>query len=196
MYIHICFRASKGKPLEADVAAGFSAWQQCGATIKSMSLILTSPIVPIWRAPPEPEQKISNLIPTRDLNPAPPTPSPADDFKLQVSKAIQMLAEVYQNHTHPEGHKAAEEDMPLTQRHKALIFELNHSGAYDSMRKSLKAPLIRIVKEELGASGDMSPAEMGPHYGKLYCRVMDLLHTHLARYGIISGSCRIINLIN
>ena len=171
-------RASKGKPIEADIPAGISAWQQCGSSL-CVTLILTSPIVPFWKAPTDPPQKIPDIIPTRELHPSPPPPSAADEFRQQIAQAVQMLAAAYQNQPLPEvvPEKA---DASLTQRHKSLIFDLNRSGAYESMRESLKAPLLRIVREELGASGSMSQTEMRPLYGKLYCRLMDLLHLHLS----------------
>ena len=179
-FMFILLRASKGKPVEADMPAGISAWQQCGSAL-CVTLKLTSPIVPFWKAPAGPPQKIPDIIPTRDMHPSPPPPSAADEFTLQIAQAVQMLAKAYQDQPLPEvvPEKA---DASLTQRHKSLIFELNRSGAYESMRESLKAPLLRIVREELGASGGMSQTEMRPLYGKLYCRLMDLLHLHISRW--------------
>ena len=173
-------RASKGKPVEADLPAGSSAWQQCGASLGA-TLVLTSPLVPAWKAPVDPSLKIPDIIPTRDMHPSPPPPSAADDFRKQVAQAIKLLSEAYKKQTPLGGMGGGPEEAEASvmQQHKALIFDLNCSGAYDSMRESLKAPLLRIVREEIGVSGSMSPAEMRPHYGKLYCRLMDLLHLHL-----------------
>ena len=170
---------SKGKPLEADLAAGASVWQQCGAALSCASLKLSSPVVPVWHAPEEPAKKVPDLIPTRDLHPAPPPSTPADDFKAQIDKAIQMLAAAFKDHYTVSD----QEDSSLTvpQRHKRLIFQLNRSGEYEGLRDSLKAALVRVVKEELGGSGNMSPEEMGPMYSQLYNRLMDLTHIRLAR---------------
>ena len=176
-------RPSKGKALEADMAAGTSAWQQCGAALERVSLRLTSPLVPVWKAPLQPVQRVPDLIPTRDLHPPPPAPTPADDFKGEVSKAVLLLAEAFQQNAVRQGcgDDLVGEDLPVSQRYKGLIFELNRSGAYDGLREGLKTPLLRVVREQLGASGRMAPEEMGPLYGRLYCTLMDLMHVHLSR---------------
>ncbi|GAX79641.1 hypothetical protein CEUSTIGMA_g7082.t1 [Chlamydomonas eustigma] len=174
---------AKGKPVEPEVLPGTSAWQLCGAAVQNFSIKLCDPIVPIWSPPSEPERKLTDLVPTRDLHPAPPPPTASDDFQKQVDISLSQLVDTYLDHksVSDQNTPAADPAMPVAQRHRELIFQLNHSGAYTALREGLKAPLLRVVKEELGASGAMSKREMEPLYGKLYKRLMNLVHIQLAR---------------
>jgi hypothetical protein len=101
----------------------------------------------------------------------------------QVDTSLSQLVDIYLDHQNlsDQDRPAVDSASPVAQRHRSLIFQLNHSGAYTTLREGLKAPLLRVVKEELGASGTMSKREMEPLYNKLYNRLMDLVHIRLGK---------------
>eukprot|EP00798_Chlamydomonas_sp_ICE-L_P031356 gene31356-6512_t len=172
------YEASGGKvkPLEAETPeAGSSAWQLAGTSL-SMSLLFHRPVVTPWEPPERPPKSMTELVPTRDLNPFPPPATADDDFREQVRGALQELASAYAAEPAPLPETASQ---PTAQRHRRVIFALNRSGQYDELRNVMKAPLVRIVKEKLGKTGTMNPQEMGPKYNELYSHLMDLAHLEM-----------------
>ena len=173
--------AKPGKPLEADLAAVPSVWQQLGTGIGQLHFRLVNPLVPTWSAPETPGRTVPDLVPTRDLHPPPPPSTAADDVRAAVSEAVKILAAAFREASQEDANAAASPDAPVPQRHRRLIFELNRSGQYEAVLSSLKAPLQRLVREELSASGRMQPAEMGPLYSRLYARLLNLVHLQLTQ---------------
>ncbi|KAG1676930.1 hypothetical protein FOA52_014806 [Chlamydomonas sp. UWO 241] len=195
---------AKAKQLEPGADPSASAWGGAASAVADLTLAFARPLVPVWAPPPPPGKSVPDLVPTRDLCPPPPTTTAAGEFRDHVLGALSMLASAYADYPNaewrpnpdwytsaPGSYPGERPDsawapdpawlaQPIDARHQGLIFDLNHSGAYESVRDSFKSALVGLAREELGAGGGMSPLEMTPLYSKLYARAMDLVHTQLA----------------
>ncbi len=68
-----------------------------------------------------------------------PTP-----HRTQVRIVVSELATAYAAEPAPLPETSSQ---PPAQRHRRLIFELNRTGQYGALQDSLKAPLLRLVKD-------------------------------------------------
>ena len=167
----------KAKPIEPEAEA--FAWSQSLLSNIKISLMV-SPLVPLWQAPAAPSQSIIDLIPTRDLNPSPPPLDPSADFRAQVNAALTSLAQAYNEHG-----DVPRNQLPIPQKHKSLIFGLNKSGTYLSLRESFKPAIERIVREKMAGGKDIitQPSLMSSHYSPLYKNLLDLIHLEIFSVG-------------
>lgn len=169
----------KAKPIEPD-AESF-AWGFGQSSLSNIKVRLVSPLVPLWHPPSAPLKSIIELIPTRDLSPIlPPLDSPRD-FRAQVNAALMALAHVYHKHLQDSSVKS----FPIPQKHKSLIFDLNRSGTYLSLRESFKTAIERIVRDQMTNGKDLisQPSLMIPHYSALYTNLLDLIHLEMSSVG-------------
>lgn len=158
-----------------------------------LELTFSRPLIPPWEAPSKPSMTVDKLIPSRS--------QPRDQldeergvkmFGERVQDISRQMCEVYLSAVASQANKkqslTAEQigDGSLSEsekinRRRALIYELNKSGAYMSMKESLKSSVVAIVREKFCLSGSMSKDEMSAVYNDLYVLLSEKAH------GILNG---------
>lgn len=172
-------QAGKVKPIEPDADTfGPSAWIHSKTLLSNLKISLVYPLVPLWQPPPAPTKSIVDLIPSRDLYPASPPLNSSEGFRAQINAALSMLAQAYASGASNDYDAS---NLPIAQRHKALIFELNKSGAYLSLLDSLKPSVERIIEEDMKAA--ISVDSMNPLFSPLYAKLMNLIHLEISSSG-------------
>ena len=80
---------------------------------------------------------------------------PTDDFRKQVTLAVESLAKEYYNLFKDELHEEqrdrtksqSERSVAFEERKKEFLYEINTSGKYHIMKEKMKKTIVRIVKE-------------------------------------------------
>lgn len=84
---------------------------------------------------------------------------PTDDFKKQVTLAVESLAKEYyalfQAELEQEQRERARTEDKFEERKKEFLYEINTSGKYHVMKEKMKKTIVRIVKEHFHKAGTL-----------------------------------------
>lgn len=99
---------------------------------------------------------------------------PTDDFRKQVTLAVESLAKEYYS-LFQEELEGEQRERPKTDkfedRKKEFLYEINTSGKYHVMKEKMKKTIVRIVKEHFhktGAVKGIYKDERDHFYSQLY----------------------------
>ena len=117
-----------------------------------LKLTLSDPVTPT--VPESPEPLPHEVVPVKQFIRWPFSKDPTEDFKKQITLAVESLAKEYytmfQNELDLEarGGKADSElQDSFEERKKEFLYEINTSGKYHILKEKLKKTIVRIVKE-------------------------------------------------
>lgn len=99
------------------------------------------------------------------------------EYQAQIASVANMLLDEYRR-------TAAEEDpRNVEQIRQRLVFDLNVSGKYHSLKEQLKHSIIKIVREKfLHTSAISDPTERHAFLGQLYVFLGEAMHKSLAAH--------------
>lgn len=190
--------AAKAKPVQAALPALSSGAESCGwdGVSFSVEVTFTRPIVPEWCPPPKPTKTLSDVLPGRQVF------ANADGIAVGNYKArlqcvctigtcslmsclisghglllAGIAARLLREYVHCS-QRAKESGLsvaPESLRQK-LVFDLNRSGLYVSMKEQLRSCVLSIGKEKFDAG---TTREMGPVCSKVYACMLDEMHSWL-----------------
>ena len=166
-------------PDEGEAGTTATLWSESSIHIE---LSLSSPIIPPWEAPGAPSTTVDNLIPARTVEPL--EGRGLRDFGVKIEEISKQISDVYVTSfsSKPGGDDVNGNTLSESEkinRRRALIYELNRSGAYMSMKESLKSSVVAIVHERFNMSGGMSREEMSAVYNDLYVMLSENAHAVL-----------------
>lgn len=165
-------------PDEGEVGKPANLWSESSIQIE---LSLSSPIIPPWEAPTAPSTTVDNLIPARKVEPL--EGHGLRDFGAKIEEISKQISDVYVTSfsSKPGGDDAIGNlsESEKINRRRALIYELNRSGAYMNMKESLKSSVVAVVRERFNMSGGMSREEMSAVYNDLYVMLSENAHAVL-----------------
>ena len=141
-----------------------------------------SPLVVAPPPPPEPKLMPSDLIPARPAPALAPAVSAVKVLRDEVrSAANSIVSEIYalygddmkQQQASQSG--SGQEGFTVEQRRRRLLYHLNTSGAYNTLRDRLKHSMGRLVKEKFPAESSLASdsIEHGKFISELYVFLME-----------------------
>eukprot|EP00775_Hariotina_reticulata_P006699 gene6699-6922_t len=150
-------------------------WLAAGSRF-AVKLKLARSLYPPWQPPQRPDKQLIDII-SRWQPPAPPPPPTA---ALRFRQKVQAVAEDLANSfaaTSSSGFNAADQQ-------QALVFELNCSRKYLSMKEQLKQLVTEVVQEKYATAGTKLSAEQVQQvHNDLYVYLTDELHKALTAAG-------------
>jgi hypothetical protein len=123
-----------------------------------LKLTLSEPVTPTVASNPEPLPQ--DVVPVKQFVRWPFSKDPTDDFKKQVTLAIESLAKEYYNlfaaelHQDQADRSRGDSQETFEERKKEFLYEINTSGKYHIMKEKMKKTIVRIVKEHFQKASD------------------------------------------
>lgn len=121
-----------------------------------LKLTMSEPVTPTVAAQPEPQPQ--DVVPVKQFIRWPFSKEPSDDFRKQVTLAVESLAKEYyalfQQELESEQRERPKVDK-FEERKKEFLYEINTSGKYHVMKEKMKKTIVRIVKEHFHKTGPL-----------------------------------------
>lgn len=146
-----------------------------------IKMTLSSPVTPT--IPDLPEPLPHEVVPVKQFIRWPFSKDPTEDFKKQITLAVESLAKEYYNMFHQELEQEAtggKQDSELTEsfeeRKKEFLYEINTQGKYHILKEKLKKTIVRIVKEYFKMTGSIKGLykdERDHFYSELYAYLVE-----------------------
>jgi hypothetical protein len=122
-------------------------------TYVSIKVTLSDPVTPTAALSPEPQPQ--DVVPIKQFVRWPFSKEPTDDFKKQISLAVESLAKEYYNQFESQLIEEQKDRVisetkkteKFEERKKEFLYEINTSGKYHIMKEKMKKTIVRIVKE-------------------------------------------------
>ena len=129
-----------------------SVFEQSKAYIY-IKITLSDPVTPTIALQPEPLPQ--DVVPVKQFIKWPFSKAPTDDFRKQITLAVESLAKEYytlfQGDLEEEQRERSRTDgqkqEKFEERKKEFLYEINTSGKYHIMKEKMKKTIVRIVKE-------------------------------------------------
>eukprot|EP00892_Ulva_mutabilis_P006958 jgi/Ulvmu1/4634/UM002_0365.1 len=174
----------KVKPVQAPLPATSSGIECCGweGVIFSVEVTFTRAVLPGWSPPPKPAKALLEVLPERHgmTNAA---GSAVGSYKAQLQRIAARLLKAYRQCSEAAKAQGVSTNPECLQQR--LVFELNRSGLYMTMKEQLRSCVQCIGRDKFDAG---STDELIPVCSKLYACMLDELHAWLKQATGQSGA--------
>ena len=150
-----------------------------------LKVTISDPVTPT--IPEFPEPLPHEVVPVKQFIRWPFSKDPTDDFKKQITLAVESLAKEYYNmfqndlETEAKGQKSETEvTESFEERKKEFLYEINTSGKYHILKEKMKKTIVRIVKEYFKKTGSIKGLykdENDHFYSQLYAYLVQQMKT-------------------